>query len=230
MSTSYFEKYLGPVTLAHCPGCGGNFRLVRFRKWWGDKRLLRELCDTCEPEKKLNEMTSNERANAVAAGRLPLDRALKIDDAQSERRRAARSMRATTQMLGAHSKERRRNWARALTDMLRRERTWAENNQRTPASEEWDTFFQAYERALTNALQRINLHIKRKGAPLKPSMEEARPEHWVFEDTRAKLRELYSACPVVRGRRLYRDPAFLAWDFERGRPTPLEGRRPVEGE
>lgn len=209
--TSYFEKYLGPVTLAHCPGCGGNFRLVRFRKWWGDKRLLRDFCDACEPEKKLTDMTVNERANAVAAGRLPLDLALKIDDAQAERRRVARSMRATTQMLSAHSRERRRNWARAVTDLLRKERAWAELNQRTPASEEWDIFFQAYERVLTDALRRINAHITRKGQPLKPTMEEASPAHWVNANTRLKLRDLYSACPVVRGRKLYRDPAFLGW-------------------
>lgn len=209
--TSYFEKYLGPVTLAHCPGCGGNFRLVRFRKWWGDKRILRSLCDACEPEKKISDMTPSERANAVAAGRVDLERALALDDAHDARVRQTHSVGT----LKAHASQRRRNWNAAVLRTLRHERDWAQRYMENAASQEWEAFFRAYARALHDAVNRIEQRLKGKGrgAPLKPTMEEASPGYWLNADTRLKLKDLYSACPVVRGRRFYRDPAFLGWDF-----------------
>lgn len=216
MSTPYFEKYLGPVTLAHCAGCNRALRLVHFRKWWGNKRLLRTLCDACEPEKRLSEMTPEERANAAVAGRASSDFVQRINATQAANRAALTSEHISKGRLRENNRTRRLNWSRAILHTLVTERAWAERNLQNPASEEWERFFEAYARVLKDALERINMRLRdaargRGQGALKPTMEEVDPARWIFPETLVRLKDLYSACPVIRGRKPYRSPAMLAW-------------------
>lgn len=202
--TTYYDRFLHQGISAHCAGCNRTLRLHEFRKWWGSKRLLRTLCRKCEPEKSLKDMTPEERLTALDNQRAyvtPL-RVEKLNEADRIAKRMARSGVATK----IKKSERLRSWALVLR-LLRDERAWCRRNQVTPASEEWEDFFKAYEVALTNALYRLGL-IKSKRTP---SEAEAQPGHWLYPETCARLREMYSRCPVVRGRRLYRDPGFLEW-------------------
>ena len=216
MTTPYFEKYLGPATIAHCPGCDRALRLVHFRKWWGHKRLLRPLCETCEPQKKLSEMSPEERANAVHAGRTSLEIAQRINATHAARRAEATSTHISKGRLRENNKKRRLNWSRAILRTLTVERAWAERNLQNPASEEWERFFEAYARVLKDAIERINIKLRsaargRGEGHLKPTMEEVDPRRWVFPETILKLKDMYSVCPVLRGRKPYRDPALLSW-------------------
>ena len=211
MTTPYFEKFIGRIPPTHCPGCGGAFPLADFRKWWGSKRILRSLCIRCEPNKTLSEMTPEQRANAVAWERPGATR-VKVR-ALNERDRVDRSRRASSAVRRVRSRERVRNWNEGILKLMRTERTWVERNLAgSPASDEWERFFEAYLRVLNDAISRIQLHAHaRRGAPVAPTEAQCRPRTWVHEETLARLRSLYSACPVVRGRKTYRDPEFLSW-------------------
>lgn len=212
------------VTLAHCEGCDRTLRLAHFRKWWGDKRLLRTLCDVCEPQKKLAEMSPEERANAVASGRANPDVVQRINETHSVRQAARTSSNRSQGRLRANNRLRRINWGRAIVHTLNVERAWAERNLQNPASDEWERFFEAYARALRAALERINVYLRsaargmsranlggRNSTPLKPTMEDVDFRRWVFPETLQRLKNLYSACPIMRGRKPYREPALVRW-------------------
>ena len=223
MTTPYFEKYLGPITVVTCPGCGGNFRMVHFRKWWGSKRVLRTLCIWCEPDKNLSEMTPEERASALEAQRFGAN-AREVVERMNEKEAADKRYTLSRARLKQHNRTRRLHWSRAILHTLNVERAWAERNLQNPASEEWERFFEAYARVLRDAIERINMRLRdaargvsranlggRNSSPLKPTMEEADPRRWVFPETILKLKDMYSVCPVLRGRKPYRDPALLSW-------------------
>ena len=213
MTTPYFEKFIGRIPPTPCPGCGGAFPLADFRKWWGSKRILRSLCIRCEPNKTLSEMTPEQRANAVAWERPGATR-VKVR-ALNERDRVDRSRRASSAVRRVRSRERVRNWNEGILKRMRTERTWVERNLAgSPASDEWERFFEAYLRVLNDAISRIQLHAHARrgtGASVAPTDAQCQPRAWVYAETLARLRSLYSDCPVVRGRKTYRDPDFLSW-------------------
>jgi hypothetical protein len=213
VTTPYFEKFIGRIPPTHCPGCGGAFPLADFRKWWGSKRILRSLCIRCEPNKTLSEMTPEQRANAVAWERPGATR-VKVR-ALNERDRVDRSRRASSAVRRVRSRERVRNWNEGILKRMRTERTWVERNLAgSPASDEWERFFEAYLRVLNDAIARISVHAHARrgtGASVAPTDAQCQPRAWVHEETLARLRSLYSDCPVVRGRKMYRDPDFLSW-------------------
>jgi len=213
VTTPYFEKFIGRIPPTPCPGCGGAFPLADFRKWWGPKRILRSLCIRCEPNKPLSEMTPEERANAVAWERPGATR-VKVR-ALNERDRVDRSRRASSAVRRVRSRERVRNWNEGILKRMRTERTWVERNLAgSPASDEWERFFEAYLRVLNDAIARISVHAHARrgtGASVAPTDAQCQPRAWVYAETLARLRSLYSDCPVVRGRKTYRDPDFLSW-------------------
>jgi len=213
VTTPYFEKFIGRIPPTPCPGCGGAFPLADFRKWWGSKRILRSLCIRCEPNKTLSEMTPEQRANAVAWERPGATR-VKVR-ALDERDRVDRSRRASSAVRRVRSRERVRNWNEGILKRMRTERTWVERNLAgSPASDEWERFFEAYLRVLNDAIARISVHAHARrgtGASVAPTDAQCQPRAWVYAETLARLRSLYSDCPVVRGRKTYRDPDFLSW-------------------
>jgi hypothetical protein len=213
VTTPYFEKFIGRIPPTPCPGCGGAFPLADFRKWWGSKRILRSLCIRCEPNKTLSEMTPEQRANAVAWERPGATR-VKVR-ALDERDRVDRSRRASSAVRRVRSRERVRNWNEGILKRMRTERTWVERNLAgSPASDEWERFFEAYLRVLNDAIARISVHAHARrgtGASVAPTDAQCQPRAWVYAETLARLRSLYSDCPVVRGRKMYRDPDFLSW-------------------
>jgi len=213
VTTPYFEKFIGRIPPTPCPGCGGAFPLADFRKGWGSKRLLRSRCIRGEPNKTLSEMTPEQRANAVAWERPGATR-VKVR-ALDERDRVDRSRRASSAVRRVRSRERVRNWNEGILKRMRTERTWVERNLAgSPASDEWERFFEAYLRVLNDAIARISVHAHARrgtGASVAPTDAQCQPRAWVYAETLARLRSLYSDCPVVRGRKMYRDPDFLSW-------------------
>jgi hypothetical protein len=205
-STSYYARFLHLGVTADCPGCGRTLRLEEFRKWWGSKRTLRTLCPQCEPEKSLAAMTPEERTQAMDNQRpyaTPMRVArLNAADAAAEthRRKAGAAQRRRA--------ERARNWAPVLR-ALQAEHTWAQQHAQFPGSPAWGEFFAAYAAALSDAIRRVRA-ASSGTSRLVPLPEQTDPMHWLHEITINTLRRLYAACAPIPGRRLYRDPLFLA--------------------
>lgn len=201
------ERFAKPkklVPMATCPGCERLLKLHLFRKWWGTKRIKRTLCVDCEPERGLEDLKPAERAAMVDLGRARATptrvASLNEADAQAQRQRRA------TGAKRRHSMARTQAWSPTLR-VLRGERAWCRKNLITPASTEWRAFFEAYETALNAALQLAG--IKKRNST--STTEVPAPETFLYPETRQSLRRLYASCPVVRGRRLYRDPLCLSW-------------------
>lgn len=205
MSTDYYKRFLHLGVQATCPECGITRPLREFRKWWGSKRLLRTLCRVCEPEKTLEELTpeqrqqalDNERAYATPA------RVERLNDADAMAQRQRRSTGAKRR----HSAARTQAWAPML-HIFRMELDWCRKGKLAKyLSPERLVFFEAYEAALTDALSRA----KTKRANSTSTTQVPHPKEFMFPETRASLARLYAACAASRGRRLSRDPVFLDW-------------------
>lgn len=205
-STAYYDRFLHLGVRADCPGCGRTLRLHEFRKWWGGKRTLRTLCLQCEPEKSLAAMTPEERITALDNQRpyvTPM-RVARLNEAEAVDQRVRRVKSATLR----HKAQRTRNWAPVLR-ALQAEHTWAQQHAQFPGSPAWGEFFEAYAAALSDAIRRVRT-ISTGTGRLTPLPEQAEPMHWLHEVTVNSLRRLYGACAPIPGRRLYRDPMFLA--------------------
>lgn len=191
-----------PVAVATCPGCSRELKLQEFRKWWGSKRMARTLCITCEPERRLEDMSASEREMLVRAGRATPARVAAINEAQTREQ----SQRRSTGAKRRHSMARTQAWAPMLR-VLRDERQWCVKNRITPASPQWDAFFEAYAYVLSDMLRQAT--AKKRASTSTSVVPE--PKTFLYPETLVRLRQLYSKCAPVRGRRFYRDPAFLAW-------------------
>jgi hypothetical protein len=207
MTTPYYERFTRLDVQATCPGCDNTLPLRDFRKWWGKKRILRSLCIACEPEKSFEAMTPTERRQAVDNQR-PYATPMRMH------RQNAADIKAKVQRNLAKADKRVKSkrtqaWAPLMRE-LRQEKAWCARNLITPASPEWATFFEAYETALNDALRKVMKH-KGQTSRIEPTPAEQEPMHWLYPETRLSLRRLYALCPVVRGRRLYRDPLCLSW-------------------
>lgn len=192
------------VPMATCPGCNTLLKLQLFRKWWGSKRIHRTLCIQCEPERRLEDMTQAEREAVLEQGRTRVtpERLARLKEAAALAQRQRRSTGAKRR----HSAARTLAWSPTMR-VLRDERAWCQKNQITPASDEWRVFFEAYEAALNAALQLAG--IKKRNSTSTTQVPE--PYDFMYLETLQSLSRLYAACPVVRGRKMYRDPVFLEW-------------------
>jgi Zn ribbon nucleic-acid-binding protein len=192
------------VPMATCPGCNTLLKLQLFRKWWGTKRMKRTLCIQCEPERKLEDMTAAEREAMLDMGRSRVtpERLARLKEAAAQAQRQRRSTGAKRR----HSAARTQAWSPTMR-VLRDERAWCQKNQITPASPEWRMFFEAYTAALNAALQQAG--IKKRNAA--STTQVPKPYDFMYLETLQSLSRLYAACPVIRGRKMYRDPVFLKW-------------------
>lgn len=192
------------VPMALCPGCSTQLKLQLFRKWWGTKRIKRTLCIECEPERRLESMTPEERDALMLAGKPRVTPArvarLNAEEAEAERRR--RSLAGKRR----HSAERTRAWSPTMR-VLRAEKWWCMQHIEDAVTPEWRRFFEAYAAAVTDALHRAKL----KKAQTSSTSAAPPPETFLFRETLQSLGRLYSACPVLRGRRHYRDPLCIVW-------------------
>lgn len=208
-------------TARACPQCGVMRLIKDFRRWRGSKRVLHDVCNTCEPDRKLSEMTPEQRLRAVEADR-PRAR-LFVVEAMNDAEQMARRHATSRERLAYHAKERRRAWREAIGERLAREHDWAKASlwrARTLSAQgfaqgaAWEEFFLSYEQVLRLMRERIEVLSKKKYAPIKPTMEQCDPCHYADASTRASLRRMYSACRPIPGRRLYRDPWCLTWGQE----------------
>lgn len=103
-----------------CPSCTAERPLHQFRRWRGAHRVLHEVCNVCQPERKLNEMSDSEREAAIALRqpeRYARERAERAA-AYRKKLRAGDAMRRTTHI---RKLERIRNWNAAIGDAVREE-------------------------------------------------------------------------------------------------------------
>lgn len=202
--TSYYDRFLHLGVTAACPGCGRTLSLRDFRGV--QSRTLRPVCLRCAPEKGLEAMTPEERTQAMDNQR-PYATPQRIErlnaaEVAAETRRRVKS--ATLR----HKAQRTRNWAPVLR-ALTAEHTWAQQHAQFPGSPAWGEFFTAYANALADAIRRVRA-ASSGTSRLVPLPEQTEPMHWLHEITVNNLRRLYAACAPIPGRRLYRDPLFLA--------------------
>lgn len=194
-SLSYFDRHLGPVTLRECSVCCTKYRLVSFRRWdtnHPDKRTLHDVCNACaSPPKDLTP-------------------------AQLDFKERQITQRLSTAAIKRHQQSRRTAWSHAITHRLKKELIWAHKHATTPApaSSEWQKFFEVYVRTLRKINTKVLLRIRRPNAPITPTPEESNPMTYINPHTLTTLKELYSQCPVIPGRKLYRDPWCLEWREE----------------
>lgn len=203
-STAYYDRFLHLGVRADCPGCGRTLPLRDFRGV--QSRRLRPVCLRCAPEKGLAAMTPEERITALDNQRpyATPERIARLNEAEIAEQRARRVKSATLR----HKAQRTRNWAPVLR-ALQAEHTWAQQHAQFPGSPAWGEFFTAYATALADAIRRVRT-ISTGTGRLTPLPEQAEPMHWLHEVTVHNLRRLYAACAPIPGRRLYRDPMFLA--------------------
>lgn len=194
-SLSYFDRHLGPVTLRECPACRTKYRLVSFRRWdtnHPDKRTLHDVCNACaSPPKELTPAQLDFKERQIA-------------------------QRLSTAAIKRHQQSRRTAWSHAITARLKKEIIWAHTyaTAPAPASSEWQKFFEVYVRTLREINTKVLLRIRRPNAPINPTPEESNPMTYINPHTLTTLKALYSQCPVIPGRKLYRDPWCLEWREE----------------
>ena len=183
---SYFARFHGPVTLRECPRCCTAYRLVSFRRE-----------DPTHPDKR----TLQHICNACD---------------EDERRMREREVVPSTAQLVRRSYQRRRklNWSVLLFRRLQRERTWAQHHAQLAVHPLWERFFQAYAQTLRSVHAKATLASRKPNAPINPTPKEVNPHTYTDAHTIRTLKELYSSCPVIKGRKMYRDPWFLDWSDE----------------
>jgi hypothetical protein len=195
-------------------------RLIKdFRRWRGGKRVLHDVCNACDPERRISELSPAQRMRAVDADR-PRARLLVVEnmnDAEREKRRQATSR----ERLAYHAKERRKAWREGIGARVADEHEWAqralgvaERMAGVGAWAAWVEFFRSYVQVLRLMRERIDVLAKQKYAPIRPTPEQCDPCTYADASTRTSLRLLYSACRPIPGRKMYRDPWCLSWGQE----------------
>jgi hypothetical protein len=235
--------FKGYPTLRVCPVCGVSLRLHHFRRWAstpaGDKRILHDACNACDPERKLSEMTPAQRLRAVEADH-PRARLLVVENMNDAQHDAFKE-RKRSETLARHAQERRRAWRDAVGARVSAEREWArrtlesmrlaaKGDARPPSGAlatlatalerqrltreyavAWVEFFTAYVQVLDKMHDTIHALSRQKYAPVKPTPQQATPLHYTTPTTVASLRRLFGDCRPLPDRRLMRDPWCLSW-------------------
>lgn len=208
MTTDYYQRFARLDVQATCPGCTLTLPLREFRKWWGSKRLLRTLCIRCEPERALEDMTPEERTQAVDNERpfatpARVDRLNKVEAAQTKRRRVMGAKRR-------HSAARTQAWA-PLMHKLKMDLDWCRKGKLALyVTPERLTFFEAYEAALVDAVSLAkDMRTRATSTTQLPPLTKL-----LYPETCRALARLYAACVTSRGRALSRDPLFLQMQDE----------------
>lgn len=205
------------ITQRECPLCREHRPLVDFRRMAGSKRVLHRICNVCDPEKKLSEMTPAQRLRAME-NKYP--RALAhIVERMNERDQAAARAGQSLAAARRHQSIRSKAWHEALLTPLSRELAWAQDALRSAQGADsrygWAAFFEGYVSVLKDAqrqaLQQLKARQHRVAAPVLPPPEDVDIHTYVFPESIAALRKAYAVCKPIPGRRMYRDPWCLSW-------------------
>ena len=224
-------------TARACPQCGAMRLIKDFRRWRGGKRVLHDVCNACDPERALSEMTPKQRMRAVEADR-PRARLVMVENMNDAERQAHR-LATSRERLAYHAKERRKAWREGIGARVADEHEWAQRalgvaermagvvdgyspampNRRLAAPQAgawaaWVEFFRSYVQVLRLMRERIDVLAKQKYAPIRPTAEQCDPCTYADASTRTSLRLLYGACRPIPGRKMYRDPWCLSWGQE----------------
>lgn len=198
-----------------CTSCREELSPALFRRWRGDKIATHSVCNRCAPPRKLTDMTPKQRLNAMARGLPYATPTLVMQMNEREKQRFHREVLA--QHKYAHNQAlRRANWNAAITDAVRKELRWARRVNGTSVSHNFGesfspgytpSFFHEYSTLLKRMVDILSRKPLIKGAPLKPTMEEANPATYIPTHTKLNLLALYAEeRPITR-----RTPAILAW-------------------
>lgn len=218
------------IARRHCPECSTERPINEFRRWRGPHRVLHVVCNVCQPERKLNEMSDREREAAIAL-RKPERYARERAERASKYRKKLRdgdAMRRTTHL---RKVERIRNWNAAIGDAVREELETAirkrdsyrnmaslyhDTDPKYPptpaqraarlrygswAADTWIPFYTLYAEILERVKEDIKTRAHTIGTPVKPTEEETKLETYIKPDEVIELKDLYTQGTVIAGLR-----------------------------
>lgn len=241
-----------PTASRVCPECATERPLQAFRRWRGAHRVLHEVCNFCSPERKLSEMSEQDRAAAIAARKPEMYAIERAKRAVEYRKRiiAGDAMRRTTHM---RKMERIRNWNAAIGNAMREELESANRKRdsylnmaaeyRDPnpkvrpssaksaasvrfgawAADTWIPFYTRYAEILERVKDEIKHRAHTLGAPIKPTEEETKLETYIKPEELIELKDLYSKGTVIPGIR-----SRIPWVIE-GRYAKTRQRKKKTG-
>lgn len=196
-----------------CSACGSTRHVSKFRRWRGTKWHLGTVCLHCKPEKKAHahrSLTGEDLRLLVKYGRA---NPVLVAQIKEERRQRQFKERTAAKAVTRARRIRRVNWEPVM-DVLRDELAYARRKVSKPGQmsdiPQWSEFWVEYVEVLESMVAKVTLHILTPGMPLKPTMEQTNPAHWITEAEFFRLRNLYSVCTPIPGVR-FRSPAFSGW-------------------
>ena len=203
-----------PPTTRICPECSIARRLVYFRRWSGRHRSLHDVCNVCQPQRRLSQMNGKQR-DKVQSMDLPFARGKVVSE---------RIYNSAPSVLNKLSVRRERNlriqmWRAGLLDALKRDRTWARENKRVLELTDkasvslggWQSFFALYYQILARMCEDA-AHAASK-ARTRPTSDDLNPMNFCTQSELRELLALYSACRVRRSDKAYRAPWCLSWSL-----------------
>jgi hypothetical protein len=223
-----------------CEQCAQSRPLQLFRRFAGRKKIMRSVCNVCDPPRTLKQMTKRQRAGEVAHGRVNW---LIVAAMERQEHDAYRNSQAGTSLL-TQRRLRREAWAEAILTPLQKELTWAESmrdrythqlslwehprpgiRERFPLHPDygrpWLAFFIYYAEVLRRMLDGARAEYARAAIaphpdtglrPRNPTPEQADPCTYVFAHEIGRLRRLYAVCQPIPGRRTSRSPWLHSWE------------------
>lgn len=221
-----------------CTQCEKSRPLRLFRRFSGRKKILRTICNVCDPPRTLRQMTPAQRVQEVHYGRAnPLVVSSMAALERAQRYGIEVSGRSTRVQAGL----RRRAWEEAILGPLQKEITWAEEldaryghqmalwadpgprqggGLHPDLAAPWRAFTQAYAHLLRRMLGDARAELARVELtpdprtglrPRNPTPEQADPCTYALAHEIGRLRRLYAACQPIPGRRAPRSPWLLSW-------------------
>lgn len=241
-----------PTASRVCPDCATERPLQAFRRWRGAHRVLHVVCNFCNPERKLSEMSEQDRAAAIAVRKPEMYAIERAKRAVEYRKKvnAGDAMRRTTHL---RKMERIRNWNAAIGNAMREElesairkrdsylnlaATYNDPNPKVHisraqaaarlrfgawAAQSWIPFYTRYAEILERVKDDIKNRAHTLGAPIKPTEEETKLETYITPTEILELKDLYSRGEVIPGVR-HRIP----WVIE-GRYAKAKQRKKTGG-
>ena len=240
-----------PLASRVCPECATERPLQAFRRWRGAHRVLHEVCNFCSPERKLSEMSEQDRIAAINLRKPEMYAIERAKRAVEYRKRimAGDAMRRSTHM---RKLDRIRNWNAAIGDAVREELETANRkrdsyrnmaslyNDPNPkihlsraqtaarlrhgawAADTWIPFYTRYAEILERVRDQIKYRANIVGNPINPTEEETKLETYITPEEMIELKDLYSKGEVVPGVR-----QRIPWVIEGRYAKTKQRRKPI---
>lgn len=229
-----------------CTQCEKSRPLQLFRRFSGRKKIMRTLCNVCDPPRTLKQMTPRQRQNEIAWGRA---HPLVVTSMAALERAKLYGVQVSGRSARIQAGLRRRAWEEVILGPLQREIAWAQelHARYTHQVSLWDApgprqggglhpdlaapwlaFTGAYALLLQRMLADARAELARAElAPdphtglraRNPTPAQADPCTYALAFEIGRLRRLYVACQPIPGRRAPRSPWLLSWGASAPSPT-----------